>query len=55
LYRPVLKDKKSIVRLNFESFLPNMDYIFFYGQGNGDHQLGTDRFFHTQEKKSGVH
>jgi hypothetical protein len=20
------------------------DYIFFYGQGNGDHQLGTDFF-----------
>jgi hypothetical protein len=22
------------------------DYTFFYGQGNGDHQLGTD-FFRT--------
>jgi hypothetical protein len=23
------------------------DYTFFYGEGNEDHQLGTDRFFHT--------
>jgi hypothetical protein len=24
------------------------DYIFFYGQGNGDHQLGTGFFVHKR-------
>jgi hypothetical protein len=24
------------------------DYTFFYGQGNGDHQLGTDFFVHKR-------
>jgi hypothetical protein len=30
------------------------DYTFFCGEGNEDRQLGTDRFFHTQENVSAV-